>query len=151
MIHCLICSAHHSAFLYHHGSLCHFFPMPENLPGAFPLIRALHSWLLPVFLSQNLLGLHLRMIFSQGIEFEVGISKMSLHCLLLLLFLSGSLWRQLPFYWLLLYYFLAAFIIFLLSLFLAVLLWYFGSCAAFFSPFWFAFSYFLVACLIIFA
>lgn len=33
-------------------------------------------------LSANLLCLHLWMIFSQGIEFWVGISKMSVHCLL---------------------------------------------------------------------
>lgn len=103
-------------------------------------------------LSANLLCLHLWRYFHKVLNSGSAFQRCQSIVCWLLLFLLGSISLKAIclFFWLLFFYFLAAFIIF-------VFVFIFGSFTmiflflVFFPPFWFAFSYFLVAGLIAFA
>lgn len=118
----------------------------------FLLIRGLHSWLLPVtvFLKIYFVFIYKR-YFHRALNSKSEFQRLkSIVCWPLLFLLRSLCLKGICLYSHLFYFnFLAAFIIFLCLCF--------GSFAMiflfllfFFSPFWLAFSYFLLACLIIF-
>lgn len=138
-----------SFLCFSYSNVCNFdcFPMVENFPTAFYLIRALHVWL-PVFVFlKNYIVFISEWYFQRELNSRSALQRyLRIVCCLLLSHL-GSLWRQ---YALLLPFpFLAAFTIFLF-------VFVFGCFSVIFtlllfSPLWYSFNDFLVACLIILA
>lgn len=143
------CNIASHAFLYPLGSICNCFQC-QKIFLYISFNQRLTGSLLPVIVFLKIYFVfiykwHFHRVLNSRSAFQ---RFQSLVCWPLLF-----LWRSLSLQGICLFSgifsFLAAFIIFLFVLFLAVLLWYF--CFVCFFLFWFAFSYFLVACLIIFA